>query len=93
MAPLPTPLEIVIARSANRYLEHLDRPTQERVRGRLRDIAVEPENFRFSEPLKNSFLRSAHVGGLRILLHIAGNQLRVTDIEPRGQVYRNLRRR
>ncbi len=55
MAPLPTPLEIVIARSANRYLERLDRPTQERVRRRLRDIAVEPENFHFPNHSRTHF--------------------------------------
>lgn len=86
-------LEIVIARSAARYLNRLDQPTQERIRTRLRDVASDPENFRYSLPLKNSTLRSAHVGGWRVLLHVVDDQLRVTDIEPRGQVYRNLKNR
>ncbi|MGH9468445.1 MAG: type II toxin-antitoxin system RelE family toxin [Terriglobales bacterium] len=85
--------EILIARSAARYLEHLDRPTRERMHARIREIAAEPENLRYSRPLKNTDLRSAHVGGWRILCRAVGSQLLVTDIEPRGQVYRNLQRR
>lgn len=61
---------------------------------RLRNIAEDPANFRYSEPLQNSSQRSAHVGGWRILLQIIDDEtLLVTDIDRRGQVYRNLKRR
>lgn len=87
------PLKIVIAASANRYLDRLDAQTRERIKKKLNLIALEPDNINFSYPLQNSGCRSAHVGGWRILLQIAGDQLRVTDIDRRGQVYRNLKRR
>lgn len=88
------PLDIVIAKSAKGYFERLDNSTQERIRNKLQNVAADPENFRYSETLRNSASRSAYVGGWRILLQIVDDEiLLVTDIDRRGQVYRNLKRR
>jgi mRNA interferase RelE/StbE len=76
---------------AERYFARLDRPTQRRIADRLDELAVDPFDPAISKRLQNrAGLRSARVGGLRILyqVHETDELVRIEDIGPRGQVYR-----
>ncbi|MGH9526096.1 MAG: type II toxin-antitoxin system RelE family toxin [Terriglobales bacterium] len=83
----------MLAKSAQRYLDTQSQNTQQRILDRLRTVAAEPANLRFSKPLAGAgAIRSAHVGGWRILLEVIGDEeLRVYSIAPRGQVYQQRR--
>jgi mRNA-degrading endonuclease RelE of RelBE toxin-antitoxin system len=84
------PLAIEITSTPRKYLEHLDKPTRERIHAKLREIAADPLSARHSKPLIGSHKRTARVGGYRILFEIDTTTLTVSDIGPRGQIYRKL---
>ena len=79
-----------LSSEAAKALKKADRPTQERLSQKIDALAADP--FAASKPLVNSEMRSARVGGLRILLKIDHGEvvILVVAIEPRGQVYRRL---
>ena len=77
---------------ADRYFARLDRPTQRRVADRLDELVADPFDPTISKRLQNrAGLRSARVGGLRILYQVQENDdlIRIEDIGPRGQIYRD----
>ncbi|MGH9730678.1 MAG: type II toxin-antitoxin system RelE family toxin [Candidatus Acidiferrales bacterium] len=82
------PLEIKITGTPFRYLKSLDKPTKQRIHQKLEAIADDPTNPRLSYPLVGVAKRSARVGGYRILFTIDATTLTVSDIGPRGQIYR-----
>ena len=84
-------LEIKITATPSKYLASLDKPTRKRISDKLQAIAENPNDVRLSYPLASTTKRSSRVGGYRILFEIAGNQLIVADIGPRGQIYRTLK--
>ncbi|MBF0562078.1 MAG: type II toxin-antitoxin system RelE/ParE family toxin [Alphaproteobacteria bacterium] len=75
---------------AAKVLKRADRPTQERLSQKIDALAEDP--FAASKPLVNSDMRSARVGGLRMLLKLDHGEVvvLVISIEARGQVYRRL---
>jgi mRNA-degrading endonuclease RelE of RelBE toxin-antitoxin system len=80
-----------LARSANAYLRRLPPPLQARISQRIDQIAEDP--FSVSKPLRaTEGARSARVGDYRIIfdVDIATQTVFVTDIGPRGQIYRGL---
>jgi mRNA-degrading endonuclease RelE of RelBE toxin-antitoxin system len=83
------PLKIQVTKTPHKYFEKLDKPTQNRIREKLKSIADNPADSRLSYPLENSEKRSARVGKYRILFTIDNDTLTVADIDSRGQVYRN----
>ena len=73
------------------YVRRLDRNTQERVLGRLRELAEDP--FGSSKVLQDAGgRRSSRVGGMRIIFIVdpARNLLEISHIGPRGEIYRHL---
>lgn len=79
--------------SVRRYIGRLDRATQARVLTKIDEIAAAPWSGAISKPLHEAGgLRSARVGNLRILYEVdeAVRVVEITDIGPRGDVYRSL---
>ena len=88
------PYEVRLHRSASAYLSRLDRRTQERMRDRLRMLASDPFDARYSKPLAGDpGRRSARIGGWRIIFTTEAESeiVLVSRIGPRGQVYRERR--
>lgn len=83
-------LKIQIAGTPRKYLESLDRPTRERIHSKLQAIAADPTNINLSYPLVGVDKRCTRVGKYRILFEIDEVALTVSDIGPRGQIYRRL---
>jgi mRNA-degrading endonuclease RelE of RelBE toxin-antitoxin system len=84
--------DVHVARSAARYLERLPRDVQQRVIGRLDQVAEDPFGPH-TKPLSGPGAhRAARVGGLRIVFTVDRERrvVDVSDIGPRGQVYRGL---
>jgi mRNA interferase RelE/StbE len=81
-------LEIKITGTPAKYMKSLDKPTRIRIKEKLSKIAEDPTNLRLSYPLTASEKRSTRVGSYRILFRIDTKLLVVTDIGPRGQIYR-----
>jgi mRNA-degrading endonuclease RelE of RelBE toxin-antitoxin system len=83
------PLPIGYTKSAAKYLEALDAPTKRRIKEKIAEVASNPEDPRCSYPLTNSDKRSSRVGSYRILMLVKEDLLLVSDIDSRGQIYRN----
>ena len=81
-------LAIKLSSAALKYIQALDRVTQERVKDKLKELAADPFNIRTSKPLVGSHKRTCRVGAYRILFVIEGKILLVSDVGPRGQIYR-----
>jgi mRNA-degrading endonuclease RelE of RelBE toxin-antitoxin system len=81
-------LQIELTGTPLRYLESLDRPTRERIKAKLEAIATDPTDVRLSYPLVGVDKRSTRVGKYRVLFQISDTTLTVSDIGPRGQIYR-----
>lgn len=83
------PLAIRYTKSAAKYLEALDATTKARIKKKIAEVAAEPDDLRHSYFLTNSEKRSSRVGKYRILMLIIDGTLLISDIDSRGQVYRN----
>lgn len=83
-------LKISITSTPAKYLAALDKPTRVRINAKLAAIAKSPYDTRLSYPLVGQTKRSSRVGGYRILFEIVQNELIVSDIGPRGQIYKRL---
>ena len=82
------PLNIEITGTPFRYLQSLDKPTRTRIKEKLEAIAKDPTDTRLSYPLVGVEKRSTRIGKYRVLFHIDATTLTVSDIGPRGQIYR-----
>ena len=85
-------LEIKFTATAHKYFETLDKPTKKRIQDKLTAIAAAPFDPRLSKPLIGVTKRTARVGDYRIIFEIEQPLVIVSDIGPRGQIYRRLRR-
>lgn len=84
--------EIILSRQAAHYLERLDRTAQQRIVDRLEQLAGNPLGP-FTNPLTNAEgLRWSRVGTWRIVYRVdePAHEILVSDIAPRGEVYRRL---
>ena len=83
---------VVIAHEAEKVLNRLDRPTEQRIRTRFRQLAVDPFDPRLSAPLtERAGVRKSRVGGWRILF-LVDRETRLVSIltvDTRGQVYKH----
>jgi len=84
--------EIRLSSRAQRELSRLDRPTQQRMKRRLNQLAEDPFDPRLSKELVNQGgLRSSRIGGWRIIFEILEKEIvLVLLIERRGQVYQRI---
>ena len=85
--------EVRLSNRAQRDLDRLDKPTQQRIVKRLEQLAENPYDPRFSAPLAgHEGLRKSRVGAWRIILQVQDEQfiVFVVIIERRGQVYKRI---
>ena len=83
---------VVIAHEAEKILDRLDRPTEQRIRTRIIQLAEDPFDPRLSAPLtERAGIRKSRGGGWRILF--AANRetktLAVLTVDTRVQVYKH----
>lgn len=83
---------VVVAHEAEKILDRLDRPTEQRIRARFVQLAEDPFDPRLSAPLtERAGVRKSRVGGWRILFTVDRDAkvLYVLTVDTRGQVYRH----
>ena len=83
---------VVIAHEAEKILDRLDRPTEQRTRTRFRQLAENPFDPRLSAPLtERAGVRKSRVGGWRILFTVdcEAKVLSIVTVNTSGQVYRH----
>jgi mRNA-degrading endonuclease RelE of RelBE toxin-antitoxin system len=86
------PLRIKITGTSFRYLQSLDSPTKKRINEKLDQIAQSPWDTRLSYPLSQASKRCTRVGKYRVLFVVEVDVLIVSDIGPRGEIYRRLKK-
>lgn len=81
------PYTIQVASDPAKYIRKLDKPTRQRFKKQLDELAADPLNN--SKHLTNSKSRSCRVGDYRMLLeiHEADRTVIVSAVGPRGQIY------
>lgn len=83
---------VVVAHEAEKTLDRLDRPTEQRLRARIVQLAEDPFDPRLSAPLtERAGVRKSRVGGWRILFSAnrETKTLFVITVDTRGQVYKH----
>lgn len=86
------PYLISLTHQAEKILDRLDRPLQQRLHSRFHQLAHDPFDPRLSAPLtERPGVRKSRVGGWRILFSAdrETKTLYVLIIDTRGQVYRH----
>jgi mRNA interferase RelE/StbE len=86
----PKPYRIEVSSDPAKYIKKLDKPTRERIKKQLDELALDP--MKNSKHLVNSASRSCRVGDFRILFEIieAERIILISAIGPRGQIYEKL---
>jgi len=77
---------------AEKILDRLDRPAEQRVRARFVQLAVDPFDSRLSAPLADRpGIRKSRVGGWRVLFTVdrEAKVIYILTVDIRGQVYRH----
>ena len=83
---------VSVVHEAEKILARLDRPTEQRVRARFVQLAVDPFDSRLSAPLADRpGIRKSRVGGWRVLFTVdrEAKVLYILTIGTRGQVYKH----
>jgi mRNA interferase RelE/StbE len=83
-------LNIKLTSAAAKYVGKLDKTTRRRITDRLKELAENPLDLRFSYPLQGTIKRSSRVGNYRILFEIRASDLIIAAVGPRGQIYRDV---
>jgi mRNA interferase RelE/StbE len=84
--------QVSVAHEAEKILDRLDRPTEQRVRARFVQLAVDPFDSRLSAPLADRpGIRKSRVGGWRILFTVdrEAKVIYILTADTRGQVYKH----
>ena len=82
-----------VVHEAEKILDRLDRPTEQRVRARFVQLAVDPFDSRLSAPLADRpGIRKSRVGGWRVLFTVdrEAKLIYILTVDTRGQVYKHL---
>ena len=83
---------IGVAHEAEKILDRLDLPTEDRIRARFVQLAVDPFDPRLSAPLADRpGIRKSRVGGRRILFTVdrEAKVIYILTVGSRGQVYKH----
>ena len=84
---------VSVAREAEKLLDRLDRPVEQRIRARFVQLSVDPFDPRLSAPLTaRQGIRKSRVGGWRILftVDLEARVVYVLTVDSRGQIYKHL---
>jgi mRNA interferase RelE/StbE len=83
---------VSITHEAEKILDRLDRPTEQRIRTRFGQLADDPFDPRLSAPLtERAGVRKSRVGGWRILFAVDRDAkiIYILSVDMRGQVYKH----
>ena len=83
---------VSVVHEAEKILDRLDRLTEQRVRARFVQLAVDPFDSRLSAPLADRpGIRKSRVGGWRVLFTVdrEAKVLYILTVDTRGQVYKH----
>ena len=82
---------IKMHKQAEKYFNKLDNNTKERIREGIRGLLEIPPVGNIKE-LKGEFqgLNRLQIGGFRIIYFIDGKLIKITNIFPRGDVYKRI---
>ena len=83
---------VSVAHEAEKILDRLDRPTEQRVRARFVQLAADPFDPRLSAALaERPGIRKSRVGGRRILFTVdrEAKAIYILSVDTRGQVYKH----
>ena len=83
---------VSVVHEAEKILDRLDRPTEQRVRARFVQLAVDPFDSRLSAPLADRpGIRKSRVGSWRVLFTVdrEAKVIYILTVDTRGQVYKH----
>ena len=83
---------VAVSHEAEKVLDRLDRPTEQRIRTRFVQLAEDPFDPGLPAPLiERAGVRKSRVGGWRILFIVDRDAkvLYVVTVDTRGQVYKH----
>lgn len=83
---------VAVSHEAEKVLDRLDHPTEQRIRTRFVQLAEDPFDPRLPAPLiERAGVRKSRVGGWRILFIVDRDAkvLYVVTVDTRGQVYKH----
>ncbi|MCL1858243.1 MAG: type II toxin-antitoxin system RelE/ParE family toxin [Oscillospiraceae bacterium] len=82
---------IKMHKQAEKYFDKLDNSTKERIKEGLKGLLKTPPSGNIKE-LKGEFegLKRLQIGGFRIIYIIDGELIKITNIFPRGDVYKRI---
>ena len=84
-------IKITMHKQAEKYYNRLDSGTRERIKQGINGLLKNPPVGNIKE-LKGEFqgLKRLQIGGFRIIYSSDGNLIRITNILPRGDVYKRI---
>ncbi len=83
---------VSLADEVEKLLDRMDRPTERRIRSRLKQLAENPFDQRLSSPLtERPGVRKSRVDGWRVLFTVDRDAqiLYIATVDTRGQVYKH----
>ena len=80
-------MKTVLSPKAAKYLERLNEPTKSRIKTALRKLEQEPPQGDIKSLSRQDGFR-LRIGKHRVLFGIKADTIVITDIAPRGQVYK-----
>ena len=85
------PIKIILHKQAEKYFNRLDSGTKERIKEGIKGLTENPPAGNIKE-LKGEFqgLKRLQIGKLRIIYAADGNLIKITNILPRGDVYKRI---
>ena len=83
-------IEVRLSKQADKFLARTDRITKERIKLALKKLEHEPPQGDIKPLIGYPELFRLTIGGYRAVFYISNNVIRVTKIDSRGQVYKNL---
>jgi mRNA interferase RelE/StbE len=81
-------MRVLLRPVAAKYLERLGEPNKGRIKSAFEDLAKEPPEGNIRPVVGRKGYFRLRVGDFRALYRIENNAIIVTNIDPRGQVYK-----
>jgi mRNA interferase RelE/StbE len=85
-------MQVLLRPIAAKYLERLGKPHTSRIKAAFEDWSKEPPEGDIRPITGQKGYFRLRVGDFRVLYRIEGNTIFVTNIDPRGQVYKKKNR-
>jgi mRNA interferase RelE/StbE len=85
-------MQVLLRPAAAKYLDRLGEPNRSRIKAAFEDLSKEPPKGDIESFVGRKGYFRLRVGGFRALYRIEANVIIVTNIDPRGQVYKKKNR-